>query len=300
MRNMIFYYSGLTSMKNVLITGGSGLLGRYVVRALRHSYSLRVLDTVMPRAEVAYTRCDVQDFEAMLREVKHVEAVIHLAAIPHPLNHPPEEVVRVNCMGTFSVLEAAARNGVSTFILASSESTLGFAFMQRRMYPDYFPIDEYHPTRPQDPYGMSKLVSEQMCATYTRRFGMQTLCLRMPWIWAPEPEERVLYRRLIGEYHAWSKNLWAFVHVSDAAEAFRLALERPYKDEHDQWFVVADMNWTGLPSQDLVHEYYPESTVRKDQLTGTASLISNQKARRDLGFQPLRTAGDVFDEEQAL
>ena len=282
-------------MQTVLVTGGSGLFGRYVVRALVERYRVIVIDKKQPENTAEYHQGDVLDLTAMIKCTRGVDAIVHLAAIPIPLNHPAEDVVRLNVMGTFNMLEAAARNNVRTFVFASSESTLGFAFAERKKnHPDYVPVDEAHPLRPQDPYGMSKVLCEEMCKSYTRKYGTQTLCLRMPWIWVPEPQEQTFYRALIAEYPNWYKNLWAFVHGIDAADAFALALDRGYRDEHRAWFVTADENWTGLPSAKLVQEFFPETIIHNDRLQGATSLIANDKAKTELGFRPKRTVRDVF------
>lgn len=287
-------------MKNILITGGSGLFGRYLVRRLKRDYWIHVVDKKPPREDVEYTCADVLDLSQMTDVTRGVDAIIHLAAIPHPLDHPAEEVFRVNVMGTFNVLEAAALNSVRTCVLASSESTLGFAFAERRSSPEYLPVDEHHPLRPQDPYGMSKVVGEEMCRAYTRRCGIQTLCMRMPWIWVPEPNEQRIYRNLIEEYPKWYKNLWAFIHVTDAAEAFALALNRPYREEHEVWFITADHNWVGLPSIDLARQFFPEARIREDKLQGTASLIAHTRACDEIGFRPRFGVADVFADSEKI
>lgn len=281
-------------MKSILVTGGSGLVGRYVVRVLQKRFRVIVLDTKPPKDPVEHEMGDVLDFPSMIEITRGVDAVVHLAAIPHPLDHPAEEIVHLNVTGTFNMLEAAARNNIKKFVFASSESTLGFAFAGRKNHPDYVPVDEDHQLRPQDPYGMSKVICEEMCKTYTRRYGMQTICLRMPWVWVPEPHERTFYRTLIDEYPKWYKNLWAFVHGLDAADAFALALEREYREEFRAWFIAADDNWTGIASVGLVREFFPDTIIYTYQLPGTISLISNNRAKTELGFRPQRTVDDVF------
>ncbi len=283
-------------METILVTGGSGLLGRYVVRALRDKYRVIVLDKIPPEDSVEYHEGNVLDLPFLIEKTQGIDAIVHLAAIPHPLDHPAEEVINLNVMGTFNMLEAAARNNVRKFVFASSESTLGFAFAERKNHPDYVPVDEDHPLRPQDPYGMSKVLCEEMCKTYTRRYAMQTLCFRMPWIWVPEPEEQKLYRTLIDEYPNWYKNLWAFIHGMDAADAFALALEREYREEQRSWFITADDNWTGVASIKLVRKFFPETIIYKNRLPDTKSLIANYKAKTELGFRPRRTVNDVFNE----
>ena len=174
-----------------------------------------------------------------------------MAGIPHPLNNTAEEVFHLNVNGTFNVLEAAAVNKVAKVVVTSSESTLGFAFMSNRMVPEYFPIDELHPLRPQDPYGLSKVVAEEMCRSYSARYGMRTVCLREPWIWVPEPAAIEFYKDLIHNYRQWHKNLWAYVHVYDVATAHRLAVETDLAALEDA-AAGTDLNCVGADDGSLI------------------------------------------------
>ncbi len=270
---------------NVLITGGSGLVGRYVVDELAKSYSVEVLDLQpLHRADVVCHQVDLLDLPAVKRVVRGYDAIVHLAGIPHPLTEPADKVFRVNTLGTFHLLEAAAENGIRKFIFISSESTLGFAFATTRMWPEYVPIDEQHPLRPQDPYGLSKVAGELLCAGYARKTGMQTLCLRPPWIWVPE--EKTFYRQLIADYPQWYKNLWAFIDVRDVAQAIQLTLEAGNLPVHDVYFICAAENWAGEESRALLQRFYPETTMIAEHFQGTQSLLSTAKARQAFGFIP--------------
>ena len=278
----------------ILVTGGSGLVGRSVVDELAKSHTVEALDLKpLHRSDIRFHRADVLDLPALLSVVKGFDVVVHLAGIPHPLNEPAERVFRVNTLGTFHMLEASARSGVKQFIFMSSESTLGFAFSTKRHWPDYIPIDERHPLRPQDAYGLSKVTGELLCAATTRKTGMQTICLRAPWIWAPEEKE--FYKRLIDEYPQWYKNLWAFIHVSDVAQAIQLVLEKgSHLAEHDVFFLCAEQNWTGKDSRALLKEFYPETKTLAQDFQSSLSLISSAKARQAFGFSPKYKADDIF------
>ncbi|MCI0708049.1 MAG: NAD(P)-dependent oxidoreductase [Ignavibacteriae bacterium] len=279
----------------VLVTGGSGLVGRYVVNGLAEVYLVEVVDIkALHRSDIPLHRVDVLDLPALVPLIKGFDVVVHLAGIPHPLNDPPEQVFRVNTLGTFNVLEASARNGVQQVIFMSSESTLGFAFYAQRHWPEFLPVDETHPLRPQDAYGLSKVAGELLCEGVTRKTGMQTICLRAPWIWVPE--EKAFYRQLVEDYTKWHKNLWAFVHVSDVVQAVRLAIQQTHQlSGHDSFFISADENWTGKESRVLAQEYYPETRKIADSFRGAQSFISTEKARNALGFTPLYRAEDIFN-----
>ena len=224
-------------MKKILVTGGTGAVGKYIVDDLvQHGYQVGVLDLAAPaRSDVAHHAVDVLQLDAVVQAMQGYDAVMHVAGIPHPLNDPAKRVFDVNVNGTFNVLEAAAQHGIGKVVFTSSESTMGFAFATHRLAPLYIPVDEAHAARPQDPYGLSKVVSEQICKTYTQRYGMRTVCLRMPWVWLPDDAQRPFYRTLVAEYANWYKNLWTFVDARDVATAHRLALEVDYLPGHEEW-----------------------------------------------------------------
>lgn len=281
---------------HILVTGGSGLVGRHVVDYLATVHRVSILDIKEPASPHPFYWVDIMNLPALTKAFSHgFDAVVHLAGIPHPLNDPPQKVFTVNVVGTFNVLEAAARCGISKFVFVSSESVLGFAFQTRYTVPEYIPIDEDHPVAPQDPYGLSKLLGEQTCRSYSVRYsedsssGMKTICLRPAWIWVPEEREIEMYRMLIHEYPKWSKNLWAYVHVEDFAAAVLAALETESLGGHEIFFITANENWTGKESRALLQEHY--STVRKlaDDFGGHQSLISSAKAKAKLGYVPRHT-----------
>jgi len=286
----------------VLVTGGSGLVGRYVVDALALTHTVEVLDLKpLHRPDIRLHQVDMLELRTLASVVKEFDVVVHLAGIPHPLNEPAEKVFRVNTLGVFNMLEASAASGVKQFIFLSSESTLGFAFSTTRVWPHSIPIDEAHPLNPQDAYGLSKVAGELLCAGATRKTALQTICLRAPWIWVPE--EQHFYRQLIAEYGTWYKNLWAYIHVNDVAQAIQSVIVGGSSDlrlpSHDVFFICAEQNWTGKDSRSLLREFYPETKAIASDFHGDQSLISNAKAKRAFGFIPRYSVKDIIREENA-
>ncbi len=280
----------------ILVTGGSGSVGQYIVdELLAHGYTVGVLDLLKPKQpSVVFHFVNILVLPDVEQAMKGYDAVIHCAGIPHPLNDPAEKVFNVNVNGTFNVLESAARNGIRKVVFTSSESTLGFAFMTNRMMPHFIPIDESHPMRPQDPYGLSKVIGEQICRTYSAKYGIRTVCLREPWIWVPEAEQIPFYKKLVTEYTDWHKNLWTYVHVYDVAKAHRLAVEHDLENLHDVFFITAKENWTGKNSKELLQQFYPETTEFAEGFSGAQAIISHAKASRLLGYHPEYTLNDLF------
>jgi len=280
---------------DILVTGGSGLVGGFVVDELLHAgHRVVVLDRVRPRQRVGFIRADILCLGDLTWAFEGQEAVIHLAAIPHPLNDPPQRVVETNVMGTFNVLEAAARTRVPKVVIASTDSTLGFVFATHEFLPEYLPIDEKHPLKPQDPYGLSKAIDEELCRAYTRRYGMSTICVRICFIW--DTRTVMEHREWVEDVEARRKGLWVYTDGRDAAQAFRLAAEAQGL-EHEAFFVPADDGMTLIPTPELVERYFAPVPVEWDAVKGDYwALITNRKAGELLGYRPQHSWRQNYEE----
>src|SRR5690348_7520633 len=108
--------------KRVLVTGGSGKVGKWVIADLQaHGYS--VINADRQRAATVHTMdVDLCNMGHVYAAMAGVDAVVHLAAIPSPGGNPPEVVFHTNVMSTFNVLQAAAALGIRKLVLASSLS----------------------------------------------------------------------------------------------------------------------------------------------------------------------------------
>jgi hypothetical protein len=170
----------------VLVTGGTGDVGRAAVRRLAgHGHGVRVIGR---RAGMAvegaeYRRCDITDFEALREQMEGMQAVVHLAAIRHPSMAPGQEMFRVNCGGAFNVYRAAADAGIKRIVSASSINALGYNFGIKNFKLRYFPMDEEHPSFTTDSYSFSKQIIEEIAAYFWRREGISGVCLRLPAVY---------------------------------------------------------------------------------------------------------------------
>jgi nucleoside-diphosphate-sugar epimerase len=171
------------------------------------------------------------------------------------------------------------RVGAQRFVLASSDSALGFCFRLREMVPDYLPIDDDHPARPQDCYGLSKVAAEEICRSYTRTGAISTICLRTCDVWYPAREyarEAIAYER-----HQY-RGLWVYVHALDVARAYRLACEA-VGIEHETLLICAHDTEAFSPTAELVREFYPDVPLRVP-LAGHVALVSGARAKERIGF----------------
>jgi nucleoside-diphosphate-sugar epimerase len=273
---------------NILVTGGSGNVGRWVVQELQSAHGVTIFDTKEPAGtDAAFVQGSITDFDAIRAAAEGQEAIIHLAAIPaYQPDVPVHQFMDVNVTGTSNVLEAAAAGGVSTVVVASSDSSLGFVFSTHPFRPDYFPLDEAHPQRPQDPYGLSKLLDEQLCQAAHRRYGLQTMALRFCWVWQPDTyahRARILAED--GEMNV--KRHFGYVDVRDVATACRLAAESEGVG-YDALFITADDTYADEPTLALIRRHYRGVPQVSDvYLTDPyRSLFDNNRARKVLGWQP--------------
>lgn len=178
---------------HVLVTGGTGTVGRLTVERLvgdGHAVHVIGLDEGAEIQGAAYTHCDINDYAALKEQMRGIEGVVHLAAIPHPGGGPAEQIFAVNCGGTFNVYQAAAEAGVKRVVSASSINALGFNFGVEPFELSYFPLDEKHPTCTTDAYSLSKAILEDTAAYFWRREGISGVCLRLPFVFDPENRAR--------------------------------------------------------------------------------------------------------------
>ena len=173
------------TFERILVTGGSGLIGRPTVRHLLESgASVTVLDRDRQDfgAQVHVIEGDVADPETVRRAVKGQDAVVHLAGIPGPLIADDVTTYAVNTVGTYAVLHAAAECGVRKVVYASSINATGLPLNDRPLLPERYPFDEVTTEDFTDPYSLSKKANEQAAAQIGSRTAMSITGLRFPLV----------------------------------------------------------------------------------------------------------------------
>ena len=272
----------------ILVTGAAGRIGSKVVPELvKYGHTVKALDRRQMPPEVRHAAetmyADLTDSLAMLNAVRGCEAVAHIGAVPSP-SVPPDEVLRLNVIGTQNVLEAAAAHDIPRVVLTSSVGALGFSFPKHPCLPDYLPIDTAHPRRPQDSYGLSKLMNEESAHAMTRLTGMTTIVLRPPAVWDLERAKTHgwLRRTLERTGEERDPSLWGYIDVHDQAIAFRLALESKLVGHH-VFYTMADDLGVNASARELAEQHLPDLVGQIDRLTGK-SFFDLTPTREHLGF----------------
>jgi UDP-glucose 4-epimerase len=223
--------------QNALITGGAGFIGGHLAhRLVEEGKSVRVLDNlsvgdkknIPDSAELIIG--DIRDTEIVIKALKKVDIVFHLAAkVSIRLAvHEFHDDADVNLMGTLNMLRCSRDSGVRKFIYASSMAVYG--------NPDYSPQDENHPQRPTSPYGVSKLSSEKYISLLAPLWGMDYLNLRLFNTYGPRQTLSpyvgvitIFIRKLLAnekiQIFGDGKQRRDFIYVGDVAEAFKLAAD---------------------------------------------------------------------------
>ena len=277
----------------ILVTGAAGRIGSKVVLELvKHGHAVKAMDRRQMPAEVRHVAeteyTDLTDALAMLNAVRGCDAVAHIGAIPSP-SLPPDEVLRLNVIGTQNILEAAAAHDIPRVVLTSSVGALGFSFPTHPCLPDYLPVDAAHPRRPQDSYGLSKLMNEESAAAMTRLTGMTTIVIRPPHVWDLERAKAHgwLRRTLERTGEERDSSLWGYIDVRDQAIAFRLALESEITGHHI-FYTMADDLGVNATARELTERHLPSLLGDLDRLTGK-TFYDLTPAREQLGFVAERT-----------
>ncbi|MBB3712158.1 nucleoside-diphosphate-sugar epimerase [Limimaricola variabilis] len=285
----------------ILFTGGAGKAGRHAIPyLLERGHRVTNLDLVpLDHPGVDNLICDLTDAGQVFNAahayagfdelepgtgVPRYDAIVHFAAVPRILLKPDNETYRVNVMSTYNVLDAAAKLGIRKVIFASSETTYGVCFHDGEVKPAYLPVDEEHPTVPQDSYAMSKVVNEATAKSFQARTGFDIYGLRINNV--IEPHE---YAEQFPAYMAnpalRRRNIFAYIDARDLGQMVDRCLATDGLG-YEVFNVANDDLSVGLSNAEVRAQFYEGVELRRE-MGLQESFYSNEKAKRMLGFAPV-------------
>lgn len=283
----------------VFFTGGSGKAGKHVIPylvgqghrvlnfdrvALGHPGAHDLLGDVTDAGQVysaLNSHAGYDELETGLG-ARAFDAVVHFAAVPRMMMCPDTETWRVNVLGTYNVIEAAVKMGISKIIVASSETTYGVCFADGVTDPHQLPLLEDYDIDPMDTYGTSKKVNEVTARSLARRSGADIYALRIGNVVEPHEYARD-FPRYFADPALRRRNIFNYMDARDLGQIVDLCLQK--NGLGFQVFNACNStNGMNIPNDDLLKRFFPDVPVTQ-ALTPWQSLMSNEKARRLLGFQ---------------
>jgi nucleoside-diphosphate-sugar epimerase len=196
--------------KTILITGAAGNIGYKLINGFEHKYDLVLLDKKKLDDE-RFLCCDLSYYDQ--RWTKYFEKIstaIHLAANPHA-DATWEQLIPDNVDSVLNVCEACTDKKVERLIFASSCHTMKGYFDKKvdLVTTDMTPL-------PEDDYGISKLIGERICKSYSEKHSFSVICLRIGWV----PRES---KKPKSVSNPWLESLW--LSTPDLIQVFKRAIE---------------------------------------------------------------------------
>jgi len=276
-------------MKRVLVTGGSGKLGKFVVAHLSQAgWSVTSADRAPhPDNRVKNIVVDLMDSGSVMdlmtgTDERHngLDAVVHLAAIPAPGIQSDKATINNNFNSTLNVFMAARNAEVKKVVFASSETVLGLPFDTP---PPYVPVDEEYPPRPESFYSLSKVLEERLAEELCRWDGELSIsALRFSNV--IDPSEYPNFEDFQDSALKRKWNLWGYIDARDGALAVEKALE--YRNPGFEAFIVASPDSVmRMTNAELLAQVFP-GVEPKRELSEHETLLGIEKAKRLLGFNP--------------
>jgi nucleoside-diphosphate-sugar epimerase len=270
----------------VLVTGHRGMIGRAVqARLCAEGHDVVGLDRTR--------RDDVTKASAVARRARGCDVIVHAAALPHNGAGSPADIMRVNVLGTANVLTEAEHLGARVVFISTAQA---LGVIESDAPPQYVPVDDSYTPRPLLPYGVSKLLAEELCAAFTRRSGLPSVCLRPVGVFDAERAARLVELRAHPD-RKWERwwELGAFVDLGDFVEAVVLATTADVTG-HTRMLVCADDCAGPEPALETLARVHPGVPVRdRDtfQRDPHRSLFEAATARTVLGWRPSRRWPDL-------
>jgi nucleoside-diphosphate-sugar epimerase len=291
----------------IFFTGGSGKAGRHVAPYLaEQGHHVTNADLVpLGNPTVADLRVDLTDAgetysavaglasmdELDLPAKPSYDAVVHFAAVPAILLRSDAATYATNVLSTYNVLEAATRLGVRKIVFASSETTYGICFAQGERRPEYVPVDEEHPTVPEDAYAMSKVANEVTARSFQARTGTDIYGLRINNVIEPH-EYAEMFPAFLDEPSLRRRNIFAYIDTRDLGQMVQRCLETDGLGYQVFNVANADMS-VAATTQEIRDRFYDGIEVRRE-MGRDETFYAIDKARDLLGFAPRHSWRDVL------
>lgn len=228
----------------ILITGGAGGIGSTLANSLKGEHSVIVIDNFrngyLKNLKLKNKNiCKFENIDVRSDKVKKlikkntVDIIIHLAAVTSlaDCESNPKECIDINVGGTINVLEAAKQNNIRRVIFASTSAVYENSHCNKNGFTENLEIN------PRLFYSLSKKMSEEICISYEKNYGMEIPILRLFNVFGPKQD---IYRKspplinyLVREFKLNNKPILHsdggqkrdYIHIDDVINAFKICLK---------------------------------------------------------------------------
>ncbi len=249
-------------MPRVVVTGGSGKLGRACVADLvAHGWDVVNVDrSPSPEPLCPFIKVDLTDYGQAVEALSVVDdrykqcrrSRPSRGAIPAPGLTTNAATFANNMTTTYNVFAAARHAGITNIVWASSETVLGLPFDTP---PPYLPVDEEYPARPESTYSLVKHLEEQM-ARQLCRWDKDLKMIGLRFSNVLDPTDYVAFPSYDADPALRKWNLWAYIDSRDGAQAIRKALQ--YDVKGCDVFVIASPDTVmSRPNSELIRQVFP-------------------------------------------
>ncbi|PQA86973.1 NAD-dependent epimerase/dehydratase family protein [Hyphococcus luteus] len=280
-----------------LVTGSSGHLGEALCRTLKAQGRGYASADIKPGPYTTH-QGDLADPDFTTRIMKGVSGVLHAATLhkPHVVTHSFQQFVDANVTGTLNLLEAAAREGVESFIFTSTTSTFGEAMRPSKGSPAVLVTEDLAPI-PKNIYGVTKLAAENLCRLVHKKHKLPCLVLRTSRFF-PEEDDSAAIRNGYDDLNAKvNELLYRRADIEDIVSAHMLALDRAPEIGFARYIISAttpfradDLEELGRDAPAVLKRYvdYEADYARRGwRMFDTLDrLYVNDLARKELGWKP--------------
>ena len=255
-------------MKNILITGGAGLVGSVLTKGLKDKFNISILDIKKVDGVDSHTG-DISNIDSIVPAFKGIDTVVHLAG-DRRVYGDWDSILNNNIIGLYNIYEAARLSGVKRVVFASSQHATGgfydvepYSFINDGKYEklptNYKPLDETCRIRPDSFYGASKSFGESMSSYYSDFHDISTINIRIGWVISDDDPT----------FSPASLNLW--LSHRDIVQIIDLSINAPEEIKYDTFYATSDNYW---------------------------KIWSIEKAKKILGYKPFDAAGSEFIERE--
>ena len=301
----------------LLIPGGAGYIGSHTVKnALKKGYDVTILDNFSTGHRWATQDCEILEVDLLDKEKlskllkgRKFDAVIHFAAksLVAESFKSPEKYYKNNILGTINLVEQILKNDINKLVFSSSAAIYG--------NPSSEKISEVHPKKPINPYGRSKLYTENILEDFTKSNELKVICLRYFNAAGADPSgdigedhdpethlipnilNSVIHNKIVLEvfgddYPTYDGTcIRDYIHVNDLAEAHILGIEKI--DKLKDFSALNLGNGNGFSIIEIIKSVErvintPVSYKVSQRRKGDPAVLvaDNSLSKKELGWQP--------------